>query len=238
MGLGSSAGRDGAVYPSQLSDLLWPYGCPPSPIACFFLLFFFFENYFFFIFVLIFYFSDKPASSKSENPFPSSRVFVLRGKASGFSRGSNIEYYLVFVCFVILLNCSLITYSTALMEDDTNAGKKEEEEFSTGPLSVLMMSALPGCLNRPEKFLLWVLLDMEDDTNVLINCRNNKKLLGRVRAFDRHCNMVLENVREMWTEVPKTGKGKKKALPVNKDRFISKMFLRGDSVIIVLRNPK
>lgn len=36
---------------------------------------------------------------------------------------------------------------------------------------------------------------------VLINCRNNKKLLGRVRAFDRHCNMVLENVKEMWTEV-------------------------------------
>nr|XP_025881901.1 probable small nuclear ribonucleoprotein Sm D2 [Oryza sativa Japonica Group] len=74
--------------------------------------------------------------------------------------------------------------------------------------------------------------------DVLINCQNNKKLLGRVRAFDSHCNMVLENVREMWTEVPKTGKGKKKALPVNKDRFISKMFLRGDSVIIVLKNPK
>ncbi|KAL6968527.1 Small nuclear ribonucleoprotein Sm D2 [Sarracenia purpurea var. burkii] len=97
--------------------------------------------------------------------------------------------------------------------------KNEEEEFSTGPLSVLMMS-------------------VKNNTQVLINCRNNKKLLGRVRAFDRHCNMVLENVREMWTEVPKTGKGKKKANPVNKDRFISKMFLRGDSVIIVLRNPK
>lgn len=38
-------------------------------------------------------------------------------------------------------------------------------------------------------------------------------------------------------QVPKTGKGKKKAMEVNKDRFISKMFLRGDSVIIVLRNP-
>ena len=73
---------------------------------------------------------------------------------------------------------------------------------------------------------------------VLINCRNNKKLLGRVKAFDRHCNMVLENVREMWTELPKAGKGKKKSKPVNKDRFISKMFLRGDSIIIVLRNPK
>jgi len=55
--------------------------------------------------------------------------------------------------------------------------------------------------------------------------------------FSRHCNMVLENVKEMWTEVPKTGKGKKKSKPVNKDRFISKMFLRGDSVILVLRNP-
>ncbi|KAJ9696523.1 hypothetical protein PVL29_008643 [Vitis rotundifolia] len=104
------------------------------------------------------------------------------------------------------------------MEDDATA-KNEGEEFSTGPLSVLMMS-------------------VKNNTQVLINCRNNKKLLGRVRAFDRHCNMVLENVREMWTEVPKTGKGKKKANPVNKDRFISKMFLRGDSVIIVLRNPK
>lgn len=53
----------------------------------------------------------------------------------------------------------------------------------------------------------------------------------------RHCNMVLENVKEMWTEVPKTGKGKKKSKPVNKDRYISKMFLRGDSVILILRNP-
>ena len=56
--------------------------------------------------------------------------------------------------------------------------------------------------------------------------------------FARHCNMVLENVKEIWTEVPKTGKGAAKAKPVNKDRFISKMFLRGDSVILVLRNPK
>ncbi|KAH8935883.1 hypothetical protein BDL97_17G054100, partial [Sphagnum fallax] len=74
--------------------------------------------------------------------------------------------------------------------------------------------------------------------NVLINCRNNKKLLGLVKAFDCHCSMVLENVKEIWTEAPKTGKGKKKAKPVNKDRFISKMFFCGDSFIIVLRNPK
>merc|ERR1712080_320270 len=96
--------------------------------------------------------------------------------------------------------------------------KREEEEFNTGPLSVLTQS-------------------VKNNTQVLINCRNNKKLLGRVKAFDRHCNMVLEGVKEMWTEMPRTGKGKKKAKPVNKDRFIIKMFLRGDSVILVLKNP-
>lgn len=110
---------------------------------------------------------------------------------------------------------------------------------------------------------------VKNHTQVLIALRNNKKLLARVKAFDRHSNMVrpsspchgssrteaqvLINVKEMWTEVPK-GKNKK---PVNKDRFISKvrlhglvrrrlhgadtplespqMFLRGDSVILVLR---
>lgn len=66
-------------------------------------------------------------------------------------------------------------------------------------------------------------------TQILISCRNNRKLLARVKAFDRHCNMVLENVKEMWTEKSKAG-----ARGVNKDRFISKMFLRGDSVILVL----
>ena len=39
-------------------------------------------------------------------------------------------------------------------------------------------------------------------------------------------------------QIPKTGRGKKGSTPVNKDRFISKLFLRGDSVILVLRNPK
>jgi small nuclear ribonucleoprotein D2 len=49
--------------------------------------------------------------------------------------------------------------------------------------------------------------------------------------------MVLENVKELWTEIPKTAKGQKKSKPVNKDRYIPKLFLRGDSVILVIRNP-
>ncbi|CAZ83151.1 unnamed protein product [Tuber melanosporum] len=74
----------------------------------------------------------------------------------------------------------------------------EKYEFSAGPLSILQTA-------------------VRSHNQVLISCRNNRKLLARVKAFDRHCNMVLENGR-----------------PVNKDRFISKMFLRGDSVILVL----
>ena len=74
---------------------------------------------------------------------------------------------------------------------------------------------------------------------ILINLRNNRKLLARVKAFDRHMNMVLEGVTEMWTERGGGGgKGKKKSRGVNKDRLIAKMFLRGDSVILVVANPK
>ncbi len=129
---------------------------------------------------------------------------------------------------------------------------------------------------------------VRNNTQILISLRNNKKLLARVKAFDRHSNMVLENVKEvscltapagmpghastswkaahtpllrhaarsqMWTEVPKN-KNKKPVnvsaspwpdhaylcrraevltnpqTPTQKDRFISKMFLRGDSVVL------
>ncbi|KAF3215585.1 mRNA splicing protein [Orbilia oligospora] len=90
----------------------------------------------------------------------------------------------------------------------------EEYEFANGPLSILQTA-------------------VRTHNQVLISCRNNRKLLARVKAFDRHSNMVLENVKEMWTETPRNAQGKK-GRPVNKDRFISKMFLRGDSVILVL----
>ena len=50
--------------------------------------------------------------------------------------------------------------------------QKEQEEFNTGPLSVLTQS-------------------VKNNTQVLINCRNNKKLLGRVKAFDRLLALLL-----------------------------------------------
>lgn len=44
---------------------------------------------------------------------------------------------------------------------------------------------------------------------------------------------VLENVKEMWTEKAKGKKGQEE----EKERVISKMFLRGDSVILVRSSP-
>jgi small nuclear ribonucleoprotein D2 len=102
------------------------------------------------------------------------------------------------------------------MADEEQPSTKES--FDSGPLSLLTKV-------------------VKDNSQVLINCRNNRKILARVKAFDRHMNLVLENAREMWTEVPKGGKTGK-AKPVNKDRFITKMFLRGDSVILIVRNPR
>lgn len=85
----------------------------------------------------------------------------------------------------------------------------EEFEFKHGPMSLINDA-------------------MVTRTPVIISLRNNHKIIARVKAFDRHCNMVLENVKELWTE--KKGKN-----VINRERFISKLFLRGDSVIVVLK---
>ena len=48
----------------------------------------------------------------------------------------------------------------------------EHAALGAGPLSILMRS-------------------VKNNTQVLINLRNNHKVIGRVRAFDRHCNMCV-----------------------------------------------
>jgi LSM domain len=48
---------------------------------------------------------------------------------------------------------------------------------------------------------------------------------------------ILEDVKEMWTEKSKGGKGRARGAVVNKDRFVSRMFLRGDSVILIVYDP-
>lgn len=92
----------------------------------------------------------------------------------------------------------------------------KEAEFKTGPMSVLRRA-------------------VESETQVLIKLRNSRAVLARIKAFDRHFNMVLQDAAELWTEFPKGSKTGTR--PVQKDRFIGKVFLRGDSVILVLPNP-
>ncbi len=55
--------------------------------------------------------------------------------------------------------------------DEAQLRQLEEHEISQGPLSVLQQA-------------------VRNHTQVLIALRNNKKLLARVKAFDRHSNMV------------------------------------------------
>lgn len=87
----------------------------------------------------------------------------------------------------------------------------EEFEFKYGPMSLINDAVIA---KNP----------------VIISLRNNHKIIARVKSFDRHCNMILENVKEIWTE--KSGKKL-----INRERFISKLFLRGDSVIVILKAP-
>ena len=96
--------------------------------------------------------------------------------------------------------------------------KREEELFQKGPLQVLTNSVKTNSqvLLFFSALLYKQVLRASDSSRrafaawrigpccavqVLISCRNNRKLMGRVKAFDRHCNMILENVKEMWSEV-------------------------------------
>lgn len=105
---------------------------------------------------------------------------------------------------------------------------QEDFEFHHGPLRILSNA-------------------VQNSDSVLISLRNNHKLVAKVKAFDRHCNMILENVKEFWYEesnsnssdkqskIKSTKSTKSKSNKVLRERFVSKMFLRGDSVVVVLK---
>ena len=109
------------------------------------------------------------------------------------------------------------TMSHTASKSELELQAEQVHELTPGPLSVLNKA-------------------VTNNEQILIAVRNNKKLLGRVKAFDIHFNMILEGVT-MWTDCPKTSKGAKKSKLVYKDRYIPKMFLRGESVILVVKNP-
>ena len=88
---------------------------------------------------------------------------------------------------------------------------------------------------------------VSDASPCLVSCRNDKKLYGILRAYDKHFNLILEQVRELWRERPparRTAYGAAAApdrsstdqdAAILHERFIPKLFVRGDTVIFVLR---
>jgi small nuclear ribonucleoprotein D2 len=82
--------------------------------------------------------------------------------------------------------------------------KVADEEYKTGPFSLLYEAA-----HDPKM-------------KVLINCRNGKKIIARVRSFDHHFNMLLEDTSEV---------------DATSERSLGKLLLRGDGVILVVKVP-
>jgi small nuclear ribonucleoprotein D2 len=107
------------------------------------------------------------------------------------------------------------------MSDPTDPALNDSEhatDLKSGPFSVLFSA-------------------VQSNSQILVNVRNNHKLLARVKAYDRHFNLLLEDVKEMWTQTSKGGKGQTRGTVTNKERYVSKLFLRGDSVILIVANP-
>ncbi|KMV65312.1 Sm-like ribonucleoprotein subunit D2 [Encephalitozoon cuniculi EcunIII-L] len=67
---------------------------------------------------------------------------------------------------------------------------------------------------------------------VLVSLRSNRKVLGRVVAYDRHYNLLMEDAKELGTTRGKN-KGRKKRQGCEFSRKLGKVFIRGDTVILV-----
>ena len=66
-------------------------------------------------------------------------------------------------------------------------------------------------------------------SSILVQCRNDRKILAKLVAFDHHFNLVLTNALEIWTR-----QGEEQ----HSTRHIGKMLLRGDGVTLVTRVPE
>ena len=91
---------------------------------------------------------------------------------------------------------------------------EEEASFKTGPFRLLY-----DAVHNPR-------------TKVVVSCRNEKKLIGNLRAFDRHFNLLLEGVNEFWV-VP--GAVDENGDPEHRTGCLPYVFLRGDTVILVAK---
>ena len=84
-------------------------------------------------------------------------------------------------------------------------------EYNEGPLSLLK-----ECVENHTK----VIID--------IGGKGDKKLIAKVISFDHKFNMILCDVVEEWTE-------KRGRVLVHRERYLSKLFLPGHNVRVIVK---
>ncbi|AIB09630.1 small nuclear ribonucleoprotein Sm D2 (nucleomorph) [Lotharella oceanica] len=63
---------------------------------------------------------------------------------------------------------------------------------------------------------------------IYVLTNDHHKFTGYLRSFDKHCNLIIENVTEIWHEKKKNNKK-----IITKEKYSPIIFLRGDTIIIV-----
>jgi hypothetical protein len=72
--------------------------------------------------------------------------------------------------FIDCLHDNTTSTTSTMADSNTPPEQSKETDLKSGPFSVLYKA-------------------VKGNTQVLINVRNNHKLLGRVKAYDRHMNL-------------------------------------------------
>ena len=76
------------------------------------------------------------------------------------------------------------------------------------------------------------LIRLAIDEKVVVKCRGERELRGRLHAFDQHLNMVLGEVEETVTSKDVDEETEEEIIRTSK-RNIDMLFVRGDIVILV-----
>ena len=76
------------------------------------------------------------------------------------------------------------------------------------------------------------LIRLAIDEKVVVKCRGERELRGRLHAFDQHLNMVLGDVEESVTTIEIDEETEEETTKTSK-RNIDMLFVRGDVVILV-----
>nr|BAS01788.1 mRNA splicing factor [Amorphochlora amoebiformis] len=75
---------------------------------------------------------------------------------------------------------------------------------------------------------------IKSNSKIIIETTNNRKYHGYLRIFDRYCNLIIEDVTEMWIEKKNTGSDNSTSLSlVSLEKYYPRLFIRGDSVILI-----